>query len=114
MARTDASGEPPTNFVFLLADDISAEDLGCYGHRFHETPTADAYRPLARAVLRVQLAGDFRRPDFSDLRQRFAQSPAQIGHLIEAVDTRVMNPLQHLLGTKGLFAQIDEEILQFR
>ena len=30
------------NFVFFITDDISAEDLGCYGNAFAETPHLDA------------------------------------------------------------------------
>ena len=29
------------NIVFILADDLGWADLGCYGHRFHETPNID-------------------------------------------------------------------------
>ena len=29
------------NIVFILADDLGWSDLGCYGNRFHETPTLD-------------------------------------------------------------------------
>ncbi len=37
----DASADPP-NIVFFLADDISQEDFGCYGHPTLETPNIDA------------------------------------------------------------------------
>lgn len=29
------------NIVFLLIDDMGWPDVGCYGHKFHETPTID-------------------------------------------------------------------------
>ena len=29
------------NIVLILADDLGWADLGCYGHRFHETPHID-------------------------------------------------------------------------
>lgn len=32
----------PSNVVFLIADDISQEDLGCYGHPSVQTPNIDA------------------------------------------------------------------------
>ncbi|NWF83860.1 MAG: sulfatase [Bryobacteraceae bacterium] len=36
------------NFVFLLADDLGASDLGCYGSSFYETPQLDRF---ARSAL---------------------------------------------------------------
>ena len=33
--------EQPLNFVFFLADDISQEDVGCYGHPTIKTPNID-------------------------------------------------------------------------
>ena len=29
------------NIVFILADDLGARDLGCYGSTFYETPNLD-------------------------------------------------------------------------
>ncbi len=34
------SGRKP-NFVFILVDDMGWPDIGCYGHKFHETPNID-------------------------------------------------------------------------
>ena len=31
----------PSNVVFILADDLGWRDLGCYGHKIHETPHID-------------------------------------------------------------------------
>lgn len=31
------------NIVFFLVDDLGWSDLGCYGNRFHETPTIDRF-----------------------------------------------------------------------
>lgn len=31
----------PPNIVFILADDLSWSDLGCYGHPYHNTPNLD-------------------------------------------------------------------------
>ncbi|GAB5402874.1 MAG: sulfatase [Aureliella sp.] len=31
----------PPNIVFILADDLSWADLGCYGHPYHDTPHID-------------------------------------------------------------------------
>jgi uncharacterized sulfatase len=38
-ARQHEDGKP--NIVFLLIDDMGWPDVGCYGHKFHETPTID-------------------------------------------------------------------------
>lgn len=32
----------PSNVVFILADDLGARDIGCYGSTFHKTPNLDA------------------------------------------------------------------------
>ena len=37
-----ANADDRPNFVFFITDDISAEDLGCYGNAFVETPHLDA------------------------------------------------------------------------
>lgn len=36
-----ATGEAPPNFIFFIADDISQEDLGCYGNPALQTPHLD-------------------------------------------------------------------------
>lgn len=38
-ATRQADSQP--NIVFLLIDDMGWPDVGCYGHRFHETPVID-------------------------------------------------------------------------
>lgn len=40
VAVRDASAAPP-NIVFILADDLSRADPGCYGHPVHDTPHID-------------------------------------------------------------------------
>ncbi len=45
-------GQPP-NVVFILADDLSWADLGCYGNAMHETPHTDI---LAREGIRFTQA----------------------------------------------------------
>ena len=35
------SGQTP-NFVFFIADDVSQDDFGCYGHPTIQTPNTDA------------------------------------------------------------------------
>lgn len=44
-----ASPKKP-NIVFILADDLSWSDLGCYGHPYHQTPHLDR---LARESMRA-------------------------------------------------------------
>ena len=40
-AAEDQSSQQP-NIVFIIADDISWDDLGCYGHPTIKTPQLDA------------------------------------------------------------------------
>lgn len=44
---------PKMNVIVILADDLGAMDLGCYGSKFHETPHLDA---LAAAGMRFTQA----------------------------------------------------------
>jgi len=46
---TSHAAEQPPNILLVLIDDMGWPDLGCYGHRFHETPHIDG---LARAGVR--------------------------------------------------------------
>ncbi len=41
----------PPNLVVILADDLGAKELGCYGHTVHETPNLDR---LAREGMRFE------------------------------------------------------------
>ncbi len=47
------AGEEPPNIVFILVDDLSWSDLGCYGNRIHDTPNIDR---LAREGMRFTQA----------------------------------------------------------
>ena len=40
LSLTFSRAEPP-NIIFVLADDLSWSDLGCYGNRVHDTPNLD-------------------------------------------------------------------------
>ena len=46
------SSEPP-NFIFFIADDVSQDDFGCYGHPHIKTPSVDA---LAKNGMRFNQA----------------------------------------------------------
>ena len=35
------SGQRPPNFIVILADDLGAKELSCYGNRTHQTPCLD-------------------------------------------------------------------------
>lgn len=50
---SSAQADNRPNFIFFITDDISAEDLGCYGNAFAETPNLDA---LAERGMRFQNA----------------------------------------------------------
>ncbi|MDP8243236.1 MAG: sulfatase [Candidatus Hinthialibacter antarcticus] len=39
--RAANAQDTKTNVVFILIDDLGWADLGCYGHKFHETPNID-------------------------------------------------------------------------
>ena len=41
IAGSAAAADRP-NIIFMIADDVSAEDLGCYGHKTLKTPHLDA------------------------------------------------------------------------
>jgi N-sulfoglucosamine sulfohydrolase len=51
-----AQQESRPNFVFFLADDISQEDYGCYGHPVVKTPRIDALAENGRRFDRAYLA----------------------------------------------------------
>ena len=36
-----ASGKRPLNFIVIMADDLGAKELGCYGNKEHRTPNLD-------------------------------------------------------------------------
>src|SRR5579859_3820999 len=40
-SSASASAADPPNILFIIADDLGRQDLGCYGSSFHETPNLD-------------------------------------------------------------------------
>lgn len=48
-------GDMRPNFVFIIADDISTDDLGCYGNEFVETPNLDRLASEGRVFDRAYL-----------------------------------------------------------
>ena len=40
-ARQIGSEKRPPNFIVMMADDLGAHELGCYGHPRHRTPNLD-------------------------------------------------------------------------
>ena len=53
VAPARAPAEPPMNFVVILADDLGAPELGCYGNTNHATPNLDR---LASEGMRFETA----------------------------------------------------------
>ncbi len=42
LALSSALAAQRPNIIFLLADDLGRQDLGCYGSTYHDTPNIDA------------------------------------------------------------------------
>lgn len=40
-AFADPSGKRPPNFIVIMADDLGAKELSCYGNKAHQTPCLD-------------------------------------------------------------------------
>jgi N-sulfoglucosamine sulfohydrolase len=53
LSMVSAWSAGPPNFIFFIADDVSQEDFGCYGHPTIQTPNTDA---LARTGMRFNQA----------------------------------------------------------
>src|SRR5687767_11588475 len=51
LAAPVPAAEGPPNFVIVLADDIGAKELACYGNNQHQTPRLDR---LAREGMRFE------------------------------------------------------------
>ena len=40
VSAAETGGKPP-NFIVIMADDLGAKELSCYGHKEHNTPRLD-------------------------------------------------------------------------
>lgn len=52
-----ASAQPKPNIVFLLADDLGASDLHCYGHPYSRTPNIDSLAKDGTRFTQFQATG---------------------------------------------------------
>jgi len=91
-ARAEESKARP-NIVFILADDLGINDLGCYGRKDHDTPRLDR---LARQGLRFTSA--YAEPVCSPSRAALltGKAPARL-HLTTFLPGRPDTPAQKLL-----------------
>jgi arylsulfatase A-like enzyme len=77
LATLDAAGAQRPNILFILADDLGAHDVGCFGSTYHQTPNID--RLAARGVRMTQAyaASPLCSPTRSSI--LVGQYPARIG-----------------------------------
>jgi arylsulfatase A-like enzyme len=89
-------GKAGPNVVFILADDLGINDLGCYGRKDHETPRIDR---LARQGMRFTSA--YAEPVCSPTRAALltGKAPARL-HLTTFLPGRPDTPAQKLLHPK--------------
>jgi arylsulfatase A-like enzyme len=94
-ARAD-EGKARQNVVFILADDLGINDLGCYGRKEHETPRLDR---LARQG--VRFTGAYAEPVCSPTRAALltGKAPARL-HITTFLPGRPDTPAQKLLHPK--------------
>jgi arylsulfatase A len=92
-AAPAADTKPRPNVVFILADDLGINDLGCYGRKEHDTPRLDR---LARQGLRFTSA--YAEPVCSPTRAALltGKDPARL-HITTFLPGRPDTPAQKLL-----------------
>src|SRR5690606_40121750 len=73
---------------------------------FDAAARCHTHHPLARAILGNIFADHFRTANLGAGLELVAQGLADIGHVIEIVDTEVMDPLHDLPGTKALLPEL--------
>ena len=71
----DAADKP--NIVFILADDLGAHDVGCFGSTFHETPNIDRLAARGMRFTQAYAANPLCSPTRSSILT--GQYPARIG-----------------------------------
>ena len=111
-ASFSTAAEPPPNVVFILADDLGVNDLGCYGRTEHHTPNLDR---LAKNGVRFS-AAYAACPVCSPTRASIltGKAPARL-HLTTFLPGRADAPSQKLLHPKiSLHLPLDETTLAER
>ena len=61
------AAQPPPNVLLILADDLGAHDLGCFGSRFYETPHLDALAKRGTRLTRAYSASPLCSPTRSSI-----------------------------------------------
>jgi len=69
--------EPRPNIIFILADDLGAHDVGCFGSSYYETPNIDRLASLGVKFTRAYAASPFCSPTRASILT--GQYPARIG-----------------------------------
>jgi len=80
-AAADAQKKQP-NIIFILADDLGAHDVGCFGSKFYETPNIDRLATRGVKLTQAYAASPLCSPTRSSIQT--GQDPARIG-ITEAV-----------------------------
>ncbi len=65
------------NVIFILADDLGARDLGCFGSTFYETPNLDRLAQLGTRFTQAYAASPLCSPTRSSI--LVGQYPARTG-----------------------------------
>lgn len=92
-----AAAPKPPNVVFILADDLGAFDLGCYGRKDHRTPNLDKLAADGARFTRAYAAASICSPTRASILT--GQSPARL-HLTTFLPGRADFPSQKLLHPK--------------
>jgi arylsulfatase A-like enzyme len=92
-----AVAAPPPNVVVILADDLGANDLGCYGRRDHRTPHLDRLASQGRRFTQAYAACPVCSPTRAALLTGL--NPARL-HLTTFLPGRADAPTQKLLHPK--------------
>ena len=88
-----ALAAPRPNILFILADDLGAHDLGCYGSRFHRTPQLDQLAARSMKFTQAYAAAPVCSPTRASILT--GQYPARL-HLTDWLPGRGDLPAQRL------------------